>query len=285
MKRAVILMLVVALAGLLAQSVSAVVIVAPTDNINLGGSVPGNTGGPFLATVYADDGSGGNATTKGVYWSFCCQNTGETFNPGTTYDVTTVKTYTEKAPPAYYLTAYAAWVFTRFSAIADTTPTAALLRSAFDGLAFTGNQGLTEIQNAIWSGMVKFDAAGTTYVSGTVGPDVNVATSLSMQSGFNYNNSILTSLGLSHNQFLGDKSWNVTGIWDSSLATADLNYIGAVKVLNLTQTINGTVYDKQDQLGFDDLPKTSEVPEPASVLVWSLLGGALGLVGVRRRRA
>lgn len=258
MKKAVILMLVVALAGLLAQPASAAIATGQFYRID-NPIANDNNGGPFKMTEVVANVNGAAAKSGGeVFWTFCAQSVGEVFNPGHSYVVGAIQTGTEVTPKTY-LTGYAAWVYDTFlNAIGSNSP----------ATVYTQTQ-RSLLQWAVWAGLV-YDSsdgyaelkAATTANNSSLAPGQKFLTPTqeSTLDGFGYGFADFEAAVAANN-------------WD------DVDDLGDIKVLVM---LNGNIQDMLGRVPDDSIPG---VPEPASMLVWSLLGGALGLVGVRRRRA
>ncbi|NLS91350.1 MAG: hypothetical protein GXX96_04090 [Planctomycetaceae bacterium] len=264
MKKALILMLVVALAGLLAQPASAAIDTGQEYRIdNLVDA--GNNGGPFLMTQVVPDQPSNPISGGEVFWTFCVQRN-EYFSPTTNaYEVQKIQTFTELTAPKRYLTGYGAWVYDKFlNAVGTATWNGSTLGS------FTkANLGL--LQKAMWASMTD----GLATVGGfDVGLFTQVGTANSWWTLTSSEKTALDNLGYGLTSFAA--AWNPV----SGPATwAGQDYIGDIRVLVM---VDGNVQDLVGRVTDDSSPN---VPEPATLAIWSLLGG-LTLAGsqIRRRK-
>jgi len=207
-------------------------------------------GGPFWATIYADGssphvGTGGTPYTSFV--TFCVERT-EYFNPGTRYDI---KGLTEQSQNSQkYLTGYAAWVYAKTTEVNPRD----LANQTF----------MLYAQQAIWAGMVTKDTSGNLNTPGLAGSGLPMGTpdfgDILVAGGAKVN--------IDYDTFLGS-GWG---------GLAELH---GYKVINV-QDARGN--PKQDQV-ISPENSTGAIPEPASLLIWSVAGGvAVAGAAIRRRR-
>jgi hypothetical protein len=215
-------------------------------------------GGPFWAAVYADSASPGVGSGGTPFTSFVtfCLEINEEFTPGTRYDIEGLSG--ESLNTGKYLTGYAAWVYTVASGYDARDP---------------GNKTLmTDAQRAIWMGMVSSNTPGAIPTPGSSGSEL-VGTPtfgpIAVAGGGTVN--------IDYGTFL-------TSGWDpSSTEEQDmLAFLNGYQVVNV-QTSTGAA--AQDQVIAPEYTTSIPIPEPASLLIWSLFGGAAGIAAMRRRRA
>lgn len=223
---------------------------------------PPNIGaqGPFQMTWDNYNGAGiddRNLEKDDFFYSFCTE-VSEHFTPGQVYLIANVSKVSGET--GRVLQDYGAWVYKAFAlnqnGVRDwvTSP--------------TNNTAANAIQDAIWWSMVGPDL-GAPYDGQA--RELNLSEAGWKTSG---SNNTLKTKGLSYQHF-------AEGLTDGN-QFAYISDVSDVGVLNLVYASTGAI--AQDQIGISD-KVGGVVPEPASMLVWSLLGGAgLGLVGVRRRR-
>jgi hypothetical protein len=174
-----------------------------------------------------------------------CVEVNEYFHIGNTYSVAGIGVQTIHT--GNYLTPYTAWVYTKYS-------TDATFRSNVD----TGTE-YNLVQKAIWAGMVKNvgdtpGSVGSEYAKYTSTPFANIQIDLG-------------NLGISL----------------ANYASSGWSGFGDVKVLNMVGPVPHTT-DSQDQLALIPSEGTPQVPEPMSVIVWSLLGLCFVGTAIWRRR-
>jgi hypothetical protein len=231
-------------------------------NASQGGSYT-NGGGPFKAELFDDTLSTvsghGSDLPYATFLTFCVQH-GE--NLATWNNLDSLNPYS--LATNRYLTGYAAWAYEKF------------VNSPLSSVANVGTANsldLTAYQFAIWGGMVNLNPASNTAVA--VAAQIGVSGLSETDFSANvpaWGNTVLNLLqakGLDYATFAGS-GWT-GGVLDLH------NY----KIMNLS---NGGGTGTQDQI---IVPAGSlDVPEPASLAVWSILaGGAAGLSVARRRRA
>lgn len=224
-------------------------------------------GGPFHAYLYEDASTGVSATNinnPGSYYddfyTFCVQHS-ETLATWNNLDGLTAGAVTA-TPRA--LTGYAAWAFSKF--VSDPDFPANISNNS----ATYVNQ-LVGYQQAIWAGMVNTFASALTQV-GTASSDLNVGGTGGL------NNVYLTAAGVTWANFLASNWGGYASGGDntSGQAALKLAYIGDYRVMNLSG-----VSGQQTQ---DQIIVPAPVPEPASIVVWSVLAGGAAGIGVARKR-
>ncbi len=231
-------------------------------------------GGPFVAWIFSDNRtlaqqstgpdwvnttSTGNTLAK-TFLTFCVEKT-ENITVGNytataplTGEKNDIRNYNVKSTNSNkFINGYTAWVYDKF------------LKSGITAASGTTDSIASAYQNAIWAGMTTTQFAMPTIL----GPIAN-PTSVKFAGENNIDIKAIGNaqgLGISWAHFLAS-SWG--GSTDPSVKLA---YTNGYKVMNL-QTDNGT--NRQDML---------IVPEPASLVVWSVLAGsAAGLTVARRKR-
>ena len=215
-------------------------------------STPRGSEGPFHMIPRA-----GGADVN--YYTFCVETT-EYFSPGSWYQVG--KTVpggisgginTASVRTGRDLTGYTAWIYSMYRGWDGWH-----LPSAFNVMS---TDLYNALQYAVWAGMVtKGGAVGDSHAEQQIGP-------ASSYLGRGWTEVDLEGLGIGYSNFL-DSTWGGPGTVPGTIGeTTKLACLGSVRVLNLYGWDSATgTYDlpAQDQLGV--------VPEPLSVLVWSLLG-------------
>ena len=198
---------------------------------------------------------------------FCVQDDEYINLPGT-YNIYDVKKVTAGAvSPGYYLTGYAAWVYTKFVTLfgGDNDNTFPNAQSPP-----TGNWKTTfdAYQRAIWAGMIQ----------------TNDFTSLTTNN--------IGVLGSMRTNALTDTIFVQCGITISDFASANNITIGNLASEKIGMQNTGDIYvlqlgptnpNNQDQL-FIFSAEEAGVPEPTTLLIWSVLGGAGASVVAARRR-
>jgi hypothetical protein len=227
--------------------------------------------------------NGGNPIAVDNFYTFCVEQK-EFFTPGLSYQIGQTTALgvisngigIKSVLTNRTLTGYSAWIYSMFR--------------NDDGfnlpVAITGDGGITTteynaLQYAVWAGMVKKDNGGSGIVGGT-DAEQHVGDSNSyLGRGWTWDQ--LDALDISYSDFLAS-SWAGAG----SNEAAKLAEVGNVQVLNL-YGYNSTKkwYDcpAQDQLGI--IPGQGQdhnVPEPAALIIWSLLSLSGGLWAWARRR-
>jgi hypothetical protein len=210
------------------------------------GDGPGSPGGIF----YVDD-----LNDAEVFDSFCVEIE-ERINFTEKYAVEAINTQTNQTGKP--LTDFVAWLYTEY--------TSDSLLDFADMFASNPEVAANTLQLAIWKGMGYTKNAGSGWYDGVDGY---------IKSSWydTYNNDYTKTLA----QDL------VSGIWESEF-NADVTSgawsgIGNVRIMNLRKVNSDGSYGGyvQDQLVI--------IPEPISVVVWSLLGVSIGAVLLRRERA
>ena len=190
-------------------------------------------------------------------------------------------TVTEGAPKNYYLTGYAAWLYTKTLDAIGAGPYDSGSEIT-EGVGGDPGKFLAKefiaIQIGIWAGMISKQndsdivdgPPGTAGIARweLVGGDQSQLEDWGTPDSCKDWASILRDLGLSYWDFLG------------KVAEANRNNVGGVRVARLGGA--GTSYnDVQDHLLIIEDPPT--VPEPATLAIWSLLG-LFGCAAQRRKR-
>jgi hypothetical protein len=295
-KRGVLALLVLALvAAIPAASMASVVLVQDhaAYTITAGNPRAGN-GGPFVMT---------NAT-YGYFDTYCVEQ-GEYISLGGTYYVgdptsdpagtglsyETVRTDRE-------LSGYTAWLYT-MARDHDLWQLPSEMGTGTAG-AIIGTD-TQYLQQAIWAGMLGTEQ-GSTFTNWGVGRLNDVVPKIGAPTGgahdgaeFEISNwAEYANRGISFADFLAS-GWNgeVTGLSPGEALPVDttarnliisamMSHTGDVVVLNM-YTSDGFL--AQDQLGLTNGDGNPPIPEPATIIVWSLLGAASWLgMGVWRRR-
>jgi hypothetical protein len=238
-------------------------------------------GGPFWATLYEDDrvgqanGSwvGGGTTMIDSFFTFCAQRT-TTFSPGTRYDIKNLEVRTLQE--AKVLTGYSAWVFDQFNQ--------KVLTSAIDPrINTTANNDIMGVyQAAIWMGIVGWtDDNGDGIFQGTEALDAvggSTAQLVGDPNSYSIGLASLASEHITYADFLADTSWT-PGSEDT-----EYDMLRTWRGIQLMNVQGNSGSDAQDQMIAYGGP-LSAVPEPASLVVWSVLaGGAAGFAVSRKRR-
>lgn len=230
---------------------------------------PGSRGGVFYVDVR---GTGNSSTfdtynttfngtaTKYDFPTFCVE-IDETISFNTDYYVAAISDTTAKT--GYKLGSFAAWLYTEYLA-PYLGPGAGLTNIPYYG---TSAQQANAIQRGIWLSM---------------GYSVTKVTN-SLVGGYDHDFFDALFAAYKSSPWVGSSTVNADNPWNYGYET------GQVAVMNLT---NGKTGNKQknyqDQLVIDtELPPptgNSPVPEPLSVLVWSMLAICFGTLGARRER-
>ncbi|MGI6420485.1 MAG: hypothetical protein ACOX1P_33050 [Thermoguttaceae bacterium] len=221
-----------------------------------------------------------SATIEDVIYTFCVQEDVFLLPPQRAY-VESYDTVTKGGYQDYYLTGYAAWLYTKaLDAIrAGQYNSGSEITYGVGGdLSAFGDDQFRAIQVGIWAGMVK-KKNDADIVDGPPGTAGIARCELvgGPQSQLKYLDcwtldsckewaGILTDLGLSYEDFL------------KKVDAADHNNVGGVRVARLGD--EGKSYDVQDHLLLIEDPPA--VPEPATLAIWSLLG-LFGCVAQRRK--
>lgn len=264
------------------QSLAAVA-TGPANYFNLSDSYSLFNGQGAIPHQITDAKDTTSAPIEETIYTFCLQADVYLNFAGQQAYVESYDTVTEGGMRDYYLTGYAAWLYTNAldaigagpydSGSEITQGVGGNPRSAF------GASGFKAIQLGIWAGMVwkQNDSDVVDGPPGTAGVArwELVGGAQSQLSDLDYWTvqsckdwaSILEKLGLSYGDFLG------------KVAEADRNNVGGVRVARLGD--EGKSYDVQDHLLIIEEPPV--VPEPSTLAIWSLLG-LVGCVAQRRKR-
>jgi len=188
--------------------------------------------------------NGGKPAATDSFLTLCVEQQ-EFYSPGSTYNVGGITFASVKT--GRYLSPYDAWLYTNFRA--NTMPTAWLNLEANEATRVTA---YNMLQYAIWCGM-------TSTLYGAVGVDGDEQTFGVYNSYMltSYTAEALDTAGIGPTSF-GNSGWGIK--------------FGYVRVLNMYDLGGGNA---QDQLGF--------IPEPMSLIVWSVLG-LCGCIAVYRRQ-
>jgi len=281
MKRVIIGFAAVALLAVVAVPAMASVVAGSSYVLNWPNGGPIGDEGPF----YMNYVSGGvNPQAVDSFLTFCVEHN-EYFQPGNTYKVDTLDTKSIRTNRG--LSGYDAWLYTMFRDEDGWQLPVALTNSLL-----TLKQQDDVLQYAIWAGMVgnnsDYPSSGTppSASSANIGnakaeqqfgvvssylPAMNNVVALN---GGALTDAILHTYGIGLYDF-ERSTWGVAAGY-----TDPYSYLGKVRALNLT----GLDFPSaQDQLGFDyTLQGTPPVPEPMSLIVWSVLG-MCGCVAMYRR--
>ena len=266
MKRYVVGLLVLALVAWIAAPAPAALVTQGQD-YKISDVAPG-TQGPFKMTQ-----QGGTI----VFETYCVEQ-GETFSWSTTYTVANdpwISPNRVSAKTGRTLQDYGAWVYD----IYVSSP------SVYNWAAPPPNSTSLErrdaIQRAIWWSMVGLDVGAP--IDGKYREwDLAVNTGTGgVETVSDLVNEINAWVASPDNIILKGANLDYQYFVDNIEGKVDLSNI---VVLNLVVMGTDPAVSAQDQIAKRDTSQSS-IPEPASMLVWSLLGGAgLGLAGVRRRR-
>lgn len=229
-------------------------------------------GGPFRLDYYTDsrlnqksDGTdNGAADASGFvtthpespvdsFLSFCVE-INEHFSSGSFYDVRSITG--GSIGTARTLSGYAAWVYETFS---DNV--------TLNNVGSIAAADLANYQRAIWAGM-----------SGTLGQTPGTAGSEFL---VNVDSAAFNALGIGYTQNFLSAANKLAWANDANATAATmLATLNGYKVLNLQSDIGGNAQDqiivKQSSAGI--------VPEPTSLAVWSILGGAAAGIAAHKRR-
>jgi hypothetical protein len=230
---------------------------------------PGSRGGVF----YVDVRGTGNSSTldtyntvfngSSTYYDFptFCVEIDETISFNKDYYVAAISDTTAKT--GYKLGSFAAWLYTEYLApyLGPGTGLTGIIGTV------TSAQEANAIQRGIWLSMGYSETKADKNLVGGYDPDVFKALVAAYQTS----------------SWVGSATANVGNTWNWGYET------GQVAVMNLTNGMTGYKQKNyQDQLVIDtELPPptgNSPVPEPLSVLVWSMLAICVGTIGARRER-
>jgi hypothetical protein len=252
------LLLFAALVSAFAASDALGAVVAHDDismaKINNAGGTFANNGGPFTATVYDDNGRpqgpgswvGASPSALTSFLTFCVE-VSNTFSYGTHYDIAAVAV--ESVNGGKFLTGYAAWVYNE------------VLTSGLSAVASANKEYYETAQLAIWAGMTA--AAGGS--PGSAGSEYVTA---------NITNNGGDGTGVFNTYNFGLNDFTASG-W------GPLTELNGYMVMNIQD--NGGGFHQDMFLGRPEGPLAA-VPEPASIVVWSVLAGGAAGFAVRKRR-
>lgn len=221
-----------------------------------------------------------SAAIESAIYSFCVQRYVPIRSSQRAY-VESYDTVTKGGYLNYYLTGYAAWLYTKTLEAIGAGPYDSGGEITYgvggDPLSAFGDYEFRAIQIGIWAGMIRRVSASDIVAGppGTAGVAVHTLVG-GGQSQYRVNwgsglagsgdavADVLEALSLSYWNFLDEVN------------PADRNSVGTVRIARLKDR-----YDVQDQLLI--LEEEPVVPEPATLAIWSLLGVA-GFSAVRRRQ-
>jgi hypothetical protein len=236
----------------------------------------GQSQGPFKVTIYNDDDKtvGHVANPLGdlernPFLTFCVE-VREFFYNGQVFDI---KGFSDvSVSTGRTLTGYSAWVYEQFITL-GLTPSSS--PAPINGVAF--GDAMNAYQYAIWSGMV--DLNGGVIDASYLGSIANSEYGAEFPGGTAYElhtNTTLDVLGIDYDTFLAPSNSD----WGANEAARLLN-TGDVDAIN----IDGDGAWGQDQLIVITISHHDDVPEPASLIVWTVLGAGAAGLALRRRRA
>ena len=241
-------------------------------------NVPG-TGGPFTMTY--DHGSMTGDKTGLSFTTFCVQ-TNEYFTPGNNNLLVAeigLETRLVDGNQDYNLTGYAAWVFDQFTQAGGL----AAINGANDAAK---QQNAYLLQQAIWAGMVRDPSGDGVGYASQVNTALSIINNATIENGaamagiIGTGSTDLSVQAWARTMAAGTIDLNNKSTWlgDTGLNTLDFGN-GNVAILKMTTQGSSNT---QDLIGYEDTQ--ARVPEPASLLVWSLLGAGVAGAGARRKR-
>jgi len=205
------------------------------------------------------------------FFTFCVE-TNQTFSPGTVYDIRDLSGTSWNTTKA--MTGYAAWVFDKFQQnVVSLNP-----RAPND----TQKAKLATYQKAIWAGMVGFTDTNTDSVwqtSEALGEVGGGTSQYHVKFGLDWDSDAdeYSTAGILYSAFLLDATnWAWAGANEYDM----LRRFNGYQLINVQTDSAGQAQDQMIAYG----GPTGGVPEPATIVVWSLLAGAAGVAALRRRR-
>jgi hypothetical protein len=251
---AVVAISIVLWGGVRAQASLTTVTVEPGDYVQMSlGShyyvISGETGGEFAMTVLDSSGK-----LKGTFYTFCADPT-TSMELGVLYRVNTVA---NSNALGYTLSDYGKWIYYEY-AKNDSLPTTASFIPGHQSPDFT-TLVAGAIQEGIWQELTKKDEYGNVVVDWPV-------------VGWNHD---------AYNTVAGQQGWvsHYTNNDDTTFA----GHKSAIGIAQLQVTgVNAPNQDVQNQMVLTVVTGVGPgvaTPEPAAIIVWSLLG-AVGWLGVR----
>ena len=234
----------------------------------------GQTEGPFFAAIYDDPrpiqgpgtllGSHSAANLETTLLTFCVEKSNYFWSSGQYFNIDDFGDVTVSGGKT--LTGYTAWVYHKFLALGVTPTTTLPTTDPNTGLPWATV--MNDYQKAIWAGMVS-DIVNGVGGSGSEEPLPGFTTSTQATPGAYAD---YYTIGIGYGQFLTDASW-------AEVNGSKLNNLGGYQVLIIKPSPldYGTAYEfGQDQLFFigECTNNQSVVPEPATMIVWALLGAA-----------
>ena len=217
------------------------------------GAIQYGNGGEFQATIYgsyADATSGSNSVAS--FYTFCADTT-LNFYPGSIYHIT------GEAPENGLMTQFGKWLFYQYWTNGDPVAPGSLTGYVPGHAALAAN--------------ATFGSLSNVQVAGAMQAEIWTSLGMALPSGYNFAGLKTTAEGIF--------GW---------VPTATGQSFGAVDELTLTPTLsNGqdNSGETQSQLYVPDITQgVFIVPEPATIIIWSLLGlgSWLGMRVWRRRR-
>lgn len=252
-------------------------------SINLwGNAASGQLEGPFQVAIYEDAEKtpghvGSNMTPLvGPFLTFCVETHEYFSSSGSRFDI--LGTSTSTVTTGRQLTGYAAWVYqSKFLALGispDTNPSTTI--SGLNGVSFA--DAMNAYQFAVWSGIV--DARTDDTQLGSIDHSEYGSLYGSSYNLHKYTDSLNTTLST-----LGRLGISIDNF--NSSDWGGLRVTGNVQVINIDAGYSSGYRWGQDQLiqimGLSN--DTTVVPEPATIIIWSLLGAGSWLgTRVWRRR-
>ena len=254
-----------------------------------------NGGGPFWATLYVDNRAvgdstgqqhngtwvGSNSTLIDAFYTFSVRDSA-TVSPGTRYDIQELQERTLQSTTV--LSGYGAWVFDKFNqevAIGAINPR----------LDTAANKNVLGVyQAAIWMGLVGWNDANhdgifqnSESMDAVGGPTATLTAdrqNYSLGSGQDLKS--LATEHLRYSDFLAD-SW-----WTANPNDSEYNKLrtwNGIQLMNLQAADGSGVPSQMIAYGGPLAFAPAPVPEPGSLVVWSVLAaGSAGLAAARRRR-
>jgi hypothetical protein len=274
----------------LATSSTALAAIAQNDDLQLSTWSGSNWEGPFHATVWDDHTSAFHYPPTGLvkdadFLTFCVERTNY-FSNGFVFNIDQIGPIT--ATGNKRLTGYSAWVYQKFLKIEQlngfgvgTLPTGTYaIKPSGAATTVTWQNAFNAYQTAIWAGMVAHDSSGNPLnLPGEAGSEW-----VGIPNGGDY-----AAIGISYNDWLAS-NWLGLPVSTRQEQLDSLAQVGDFHVMvldptqhNYSATYGGGYTWGQDQIVF--LTEGEVVPEPATLVVWSLLGAGswLGMRVWRRR--
>jgi hypothetical protein len=274
--------------GCMAQMTVASIGVQANDDLYMevwGNRASGQSEGPFHAVIYDDDSrtqavgnlvgphsSPDTRTPEANFLTFCVEKNNYFWSSGQYFNIDAIGAVTNTGSRT--LTGYSAWVYDKFRAL-NISPTTVLTGTAPGNLPWA--TAMNDYQNGVWAGMV--GSSGVVGGNDSEQPLANFTTSTTASPG---SYADYYALGIGYEQFLNDNTWA------AATNGSKLDNIGNYRVLVIQPRAEyGTAYPfGQDQVFFiGSAPGSDTVPEPTTLIIWSLLGGLGICIGWWRRKA